>query len=286
MKKVNLQKLLSEYFDSYQIDQILQKITGFTKNQLFFCDKIETVSDLEIKNIIELHKSWTPFEYIIQKAEFYGLDFYVDNRVLIPRNDTEIMVDIVLNSLKYNKKPGPVLMDIWTGSSCIPLSILENIDSKNIITHVVDISTDALEVSKINIHHHKKEVQQHNWSLYSPLEDIDFSKNDVYITANLPYIKDNDHDNMSVETIVHEPSLALYWWKNTGFELYEQLISQIIQQIKKGFLKSVQLYIEIWFDQKEYSENYLKNLNLDFQIHKDNSWIHRCIQIGFDSYLK
>lgn len=286
MKKVNLQKLLSEYFDSYQIDQILQKITGFTKNQLFFCDKIETVSDLEIKNIIELHKSWTPFEYIIQKAEFYGLDFYVDNRVLIPRNDTEIMVDIVLNSLKYNKKPGPVLMDIWTGSSCIPLSILENIDSKNITTHVVDISTDALEVSKINIHHHKKEVQQHNWSLYSPLEDIDFSKNDVYITANLPYIKDNDHENMSVETIVHEPSLALYWWKNTGFELYEQLISQIIQQIKKGFLKSVQLYIEIWFDQKEYSENYLKNLNLDFQIHKDNSWIHRCIQIGFDSYLK
>ncbi len=286
MKKVNLQKLLSEYFDSYQIDQILQKITGFTKNQLFFCDKIETVSDLEIKNIIELHKSWTPFEYIIQKAEFYGLDFYVDNRVLIPRNDTEIMVDIVLNSLKYNKKPGPVLMDIWTGSSCIPLSILENIDSKNIITHVVDISTDALEVSKINIHHHKKEVQQHNWSLYSPLEDIDFSKNDVYITANLPYIKDNDHDNMSAETIVHEPSLALYWWKDTGFELYEQLITQIIQQIKKGFLKSVQLYIEIWFDQKEYSENYLKNLNLDFQIHKDNSWIHRCIQIGFDSYLK
>jgi hypothetical protein len=57
MKKVNLQKLLSEYFDSYQIDQILQKITGFTKNQLFFCDKIETVSDLKIKNIIELHKS-------------------------------------------------------------------------------------------------------------------------------------------------------------------------------------------------------------------------------------
>jgi methylase of polypeptide subunit release factors len=91
---------------------------------------------------------------------------------------------------------------------------------------------------------------------------------------------------MSVETIVHEPSLALYWWKDTGFELYEQLISQIIQQIKKGFLKSVQLYIEIWFDQKEYSENYLKNLNLDFQIHKDNSWIHRCVQIGFDSYLK
>lgn len=286
MKKVNLQKLLSEYFDSYQIDQILQKITGFTKNQLFFCDKIETVSDLEIKNIIELHKSWTPFEYIIQKAEFYGLDFYVDNRVLIPRNDTEIMVEIVLNSLKYSKNLGPVLMDIWTGSSCIPLSILENIDSKNITTHVVDISTDALEVSKINIHHHKKEVQQHNWSLYSPLEDIDFSKNDVYITANLPYIKDNDHDNMSVETIVHEPSLALYWWKDTGFELYEQLITQIIQQIKKGFLKSVQLYIEIWFDQKEYSENYLKNLNLDFQIHKDNSWIHRCIQIGFDSYLK
>lgn len=286
MKKVNLQKLLSEYFDSYQIDQILQKITGFTKNQLFFCDKIETVSDLETKNIIELHKSWTPFEYIIQKAEFYGLDFYVDNRVLIPRNDTEIMVDIVLNSLKYSKNPGPVLMDIWTGSSCIPLSILENIDSKNITTHVVDISTDALEVSKININHHKKEVQQHNWSLYSPLEDIDFSKNDVYITANLPYIKDNDHDNMSVETIVHEPSLALYWWKDTGFELYEQLISQIIQQIKKGFLKSVQLYIEIWFDQKEYSENYLKNLNLDFQIRKDNSWIHRCIQIGFDSYLK
>ncbi len=285
MKKLIIQQILSEYFDKYQIDQILQKLTGFTKNQLFFCEELDDITESTLKIITEQSKNWIPFEYIINKAEFYGLDFYVDNRVLIPRNDTEIMVDLVIESVDDQLNSGPVLIDIWTGSSCIPLSILEN-TPKIIETHVVDISEKALELSKINIQKYKNNIQQYLWSLYSPLISKDFSQSPVFITANLPYIKDNDFDNMSIETITHEPDLALYGWKETWFELYEQLIQQIIQQINQKLLQTVFLYIEIWFDQKEYTESYLTKLGLKYSIHKDNSWIDRCVQIEFDSYLK
>jgi len=80
---------------------------------------------------------------------------------------------------------------------------------------------------------------------------------------------------MSIETINHEPDLALYWWKETWFELYEKLIEQCQK------IWNITLFIEIWFDQKEYSKSYLENKKLKNNYYKDNSWIDRCIKIIF-----
>lgn len=281
MNKYEINKILSKYFDKYQISELLQKQTGLSKSQLFLCNSLPRINNQWIEKITELWEKKYPFEYIIQKAEFYWLELYVDERVLIPRNDTEIMVDSAIN--KINSYTSEITyLDIWTWSSCIPIAVLKNINKNNIYkSYVIDISNDALEVSKINLKAHllTDTVQQLQWSLLEPAASK-LTDTDLVITANLPYIKDNDYINMDKETVQYEPDLALYWWKDTWFELYETLINQLRNIKKEKNIQNIFLFIEIWFDQERYSQEYLKKLWFTYNLHTDNWWITRCIEIN------
>lgn len=268
--------------DTKKIDEIILNITGFSKSELFLKEKIEDKYKEEIILKIDKIKKWIPLEYITNKAEFYSLIFFVDYRVLIPRNDTEIMVDKAIEEIILKDKYS--LIDIWTWSSCIAISIVKNTE-KIKKCYVIDISKKALEVSKKNIINHKleKKIEQVNSNLLSEIIGTNqyHIEKDVIITANLPYIKNNDFENIDKETLEFEPSLALYWWKNTWFELYEKLIKECFKFKEINHLNSLVLFIEIGFDQYYYSSKYLKNLDLQFKYYKDNSWIDRCIKIKF-----
>ncbi len=266
--------------------RILEKITGLDKNQLFLNDKIDDKFIYKIEKYFIRLVSWEPIEYILQKAEFYWFDFFVDSRVLVPRNDTEIMVEQVLENILKNT----ILIDVWTGSSCISISILKN--ANNIEKcYVIDISKKALEVSKINIKKYNlgDKVEQIQGDLLNNfLEDTSiFNKNqdinleNIIITANLPYIKNRDFKNMDEQTINFEPDLALFWWDKTGFELYEKLIFQIFELQSISNIQNIILFIEIWFDQKQIVIDFLEKNNLQFEIFKDNWGIDRCIKIYF-----
>ena len=273
--------------------EIIGKVTGLTNSQLFLSEQID---DNHIENI-EIYfmrvVTWEPIEYILENANFYWLDFFVDYRTLVPRNDTEVMVDQVLEYIPENT----ILIDVWTGSSCIPISVLKNIPKieKNRVlkTYVIDISEKALEVSNINIEKYnlENEIEQISWNLLDMIGPHLISPKgreieQIIITANLPYIKDWDFENMDKETVEFEPDLALYWWKETGLELYEELIYQVLELknniplLDKEGLGLV-LFIEIGFDQKEVSKNFLNKLNLQFEVFKDNGGIDRCVKIYF-----
>lgn len=261
------------------INKIILKITDLQKNQLFLVDEIDDKYIWELEWMFARLVSWEPIEYILENAEFYGLDFFVDNRCLVPRDDTEVMVDKALEiEWEYS------LIDVWTWSSCIPISVLKNSNNIN-WCFVVDISEKALEISKTNIIKHNlvDNISQINWNLLSYfLENNNIiNNNNLIITANLPYIKDNDFDNMDEETVEFEPDLALYWWKETWFELYEELIKQCFKLQSIYSINKLILFIEIGFDQKEYSKKYLSELWLKFEYFKDNWWVYRCIKIEF-----
>ena len=262
-------------------------VTGLTKSQLFLNKVISDEHQKEIDIKLVRLKSGEPIEYIINKAEFYGLDFYVDYRVLVPRNDTEVMVDEVLKTVailppvRGKLDGGITLIDVWTGSSCIPISSLENNKEIN-KAYVIDVSEEALEVSKLNIKKYSLEnkIIQINWDLLEEILTWEYKLDkNLIITANLPYIKNEDFDNMDKETMKYEPSLALYWGSKTGFELYEKLINQCFEL--KGKWYEITLLIEIWFDQYEYSKKYLNDLWLKSEYFKDNGGIWRCIKIEF-----
>ena len=277
------------------VEKILMKKTGLNKSQFFLSEQLN-LSQKDLEELDKLFKKIAfgyPIEYALENAEFYWLNFYVDKRCLIPRNDTEIMVDKAIEivhefSLKNNNI---VYIDVWTGSWAIPISIVDNIWQYIDKVFAVDISEEALEVAKKNI------------KLYNLVDKIKLLKSDLLsifeldtnvfdkswninieklvITANLPYIKNKDFWNMDKEVILHEPSVALYWWKKTGFELYEKLIFECFELHSIYNIINLILFIEIWFDQKEYAINYLNNKKLNFEIFKDNWGVNRCIKINF-----
>jgi len=148
----------------------------------------------------------------------------------------------------------------------------------------LDISSDALEVAKRNIGDLAKwKVELHESNLLSAVfHDVSIAKKDMCITANLPYILDGDHENMDKNVVKNEPDSALYGWKETGFELYKELIKQCFQMKQVHKLGDIHMFIEIWFDQKEVSSKYLNDLGLSFEYFPDSSNIERVIYItGF-----
>jgi len=271
------------------VEKILLKKTGLSKSQFFLSEDI-IISEKDLEDLKDLFRKIVfgyPIEYALEKAEFYWLDFYVDKRCLIPRNDTEIMVDKAIEEIKNIEDNNIIYIDVWTGSWAIPVSIVDNVWQYIDKVFAVDISIYALQIAKKNITTHnlvdKIELLESDLLSKINFSTEGFSPLNHIITANLPYIKDEDFWNMDKDVILHEPSVALYWWAWTWFELYEKLIEQIIEKSKglKPYVEKITLFIEIWFDQKEVSINYLENKKLNFEIFKDNWWIERCVKIGF-----
>lgn len=282
-KRELLQYAKNLQVDKKLLDKIIQKHLKISSKDLLFLNEIKTNDIKKIQKDILRLESWESIEYILQSAEFYSLDFYINKHVLIPRNDTELLVEKSIEKIE-GLLDNISLIDIWTWSWNIPISIKLNTKNiKNVI--VIEKSKRALNVAKYNFEKHKilNNFEILHWNLLSPLlkEKNDNITNNIIMTANLPYIKDWDFENMSKETVLYEPHMALFWWKDTWFELYEKLLEQV--KSFKNFYKINQLFlfIEIGFDQYKHSKDIINKLWLKAKYYKDNSWIYRCIEISF-----
>jgi release factor glutamine methyltransferase len=211
------------------------------------------------------------------------LDFYVNEDVLIPRDDTEILVKQVIchcdsNEAIQKNEIQVSLLDIWTGSWIIPITLAKKLGFKEIFA--IDISEKAIEVAKKNIMRYNLEdkIKILNTD-FKELDFILFKWQDLVITANLPYIKEWDFENMDFWVYSFEPKIALYGGKNTWFELYEELVNLLIKE--KNVFNSLVLFIEIGFDQYEVSKKILSKKWLKFEFFKDTNNIYRVIKINF-----
>ena len=262
----------------------LQKITGLTQQQLFINPLPDPLPSKEgelYHSYISRLESGEPIEYILEQAEFYSLEFFVDARVLIPRNDTECMVDIVLQSISSCMKEQKeiVYIDVWTGSACIPISVLKNTSQELTQAYALDISKLAGEVARINIASHglQDTLTFQSSDLLWVILEKQYTNKDIIVTANLPYIKQDDFENMDRSVYMHEPETALYGGQDTWFELYEKLITQC-QKLSDNH-NTVLVHIEIGFDQKDICESYLALHGYSYEIYKDAGWVDRCVKI-------
>ena len=205
-------------------------------------------------NFISQRSKRKPVAYIINKKEFYGYDFYVNENVLIPRPETELIVDKVLEILTevhslecknaipssaYRLKPELrnkkfTLIDIGTGSGCIIISILNEL-TKNKKDKIInnafanDISKKAIEVTKINVKKYglDKKIKIIASDLEKAISEKIFSNSDqIIITANLPYIKNSDYKTLQPNVKKYEPAIALKAGKE-GLDHIERLINKI-----------------------------------------------------------
>lgn len=179
-----------------------------------------------VRFINRLKRGW-PIAYITGHKEFYDLDFIVNNRVLVPRPETETIVSLALERLQSMKTGRqPLLIDIGTGSGCIPVSIAKKFGQPLKII-AVDISRSALRAAKKNAKRHSVNIQFFRGDLLKPVNkaNIQITNYRSLITANLPYLTREWFG--SEPSIQKEPRTALIADDTTGLSLYEKLFKQI-----------------------------------------------------------
>ena len=236
-----------------------------------FLDTDNEITKLQIENILSLfyrRSKGEPFSYLTESALFFGFTFYINNRVLIPRPETEELVEIVLNKIKHkNKKYN--LLDIATGSGVILASLLMHLPKSFGIG--TDISLNALKVSKINIDNlklnNRAELVNTNWS--EGLKDNNFD----IILCNPPYIANKHIKNLHNEVKNYEPLIALKGGAS-GLESFISLLPSARNVIKNNGL----IIFEVGFDQAQMAKIILeKSEFIVTEIIKDLAGIERII---------
>jgi release factor glutamine methyltransferase len=190
--------------------------------------------EIQIYNIIHQLEQYRPIQYIIGSTDFYDLPFLVNEAVLIPRPETEELVDWIITDYKSLT---PNVLDIGTGSGCIPVSVAKHLKGSSVTA--IDISTEALKVAAENA---SKNQVQVNFIKLDILNDCppEFKPFDV-IVSNPPYITNNQKEKMEHNVLDYEPHLALFVPDNDPLIFYKGIASFAQKHLKK----TGALYFEI-----------------------------------------
>ena len=229
---------------------------------LKFEDIINKSKLKKLKNWIKRRIEREPLQYITGKVEFYGLKFISTPQALIPRPETERLVDITLNSLK--KIPEPKILEIGTGSGCVSIAVSNKKPRANILS--LDISKNALELAEINAK--SNNCKNINFLEMDFLSEIPDDKFDILI-SNPPYIPQKEIENIMPEVKNYEPRIALTDFEE-GLNFYYRIAKVGRTLIPNGIIilevglgnhpqKVFSLFKEAGFDQLELIKDYNNN---------------------------
>lgn len=238
-----LQKIFQEYSGRLQdlypkqeaeslVLWLFEAYMGKKKMDILKNENIENLP-FDLTHAMENLMAGKPIQYILGKAPFYGREFEVSPSVLIPRNETEELVHLIL---KENPKEGLRILDIGTGSGCIPITLDLEMDGPTVFG--IDISDEALEIASRNA------VLLHSKTVFSRLdilkEELPYQDLDI-IVSNPPYVRHSEKEQMHTNVLAYEPHLALFVFDEDPL-LFYRVISQ---KAKKALNFGGKLYFEI-----------------------------------------
>jgi release factor glutamine methyltransferase len=264
-----------EDFTSKQLEAriLLASVLKTTQEDLLirYNEPISQEEESAFYQYIKRRKALEPIAYIVGKKEFYGRDFVVNKQVLIPRPETELIIDRVVLEYQENFAGKEVtILDLGTGSGAIAVTLAALIPQAKIVA--TDISDEALMLAAENAKFNGTIIQiqfiKSDWYSNLPEKKFDF------IISNPPYISPDNKTYMAQETILYEPESALFANEN-GLINYKKIISGL-----NNFLKSEnKIFLEIGFNQSEAVINILKGyLFTEIVISKDLSGHSRVIE--------
>ena len=225
-----------------------------------------------LQELVERRLCHEPAAYIVNHREFYGIDFYVDSRVLVPRPETELLVDTAIEFASSTYLARPLLIaDIGTGCGAIAVSLALNLPHSQI--YATDVSPLALEVARLNCKSHNvtDRIILLQGNLLEPLpESVDI------LVANLPYIKSSELANLSPEIIQFEPRIAIDGGEN-GLDYIRQLLEQAEGRINTNGC----ILLEIGQNQEKDLSNLIRSLlkKVNFVFISDLNGIKRVVKI-------
>lgn len=258
--------------ESYLSDAkiLLCHILNCDKNYLLVHKNDELILELflKYKELIKKRADKMPVKYITGICEFYSLPFYVSPDVLIPRPDTEIIIDRAICEFKKDDKLK--ILDLCTGSGCIGISLATIFKNSNVT--LVDISEKALAIADKNIKKHNLQAKI-NVIKKDILTDTIDEKYDL-IVSNPPYISEKDFVNLEKDVKNYEPEIALVS-HNDEYKFYKRIIDVYWNNLNENGI----ILLEMGYNQWEYLYNFAKQSDKfsKIEIEKDLSGINRVL---------
>ena len=213
--------LMEEKLKLQRIDTVLKPDFLITEKNL-----------IDLKNIVKRLQKEEPIQYILGSTEFYGLPFLVNENTLIPRTETEELIAWVIDEIKVlanNKITELSILDIGTGTGCIPISLAKNLTSLNI--SAIDISTEALLIAKQNAILNKVTIEFIELDI---LNAESLPQEYDIIISNPPYVRELEKEEIKNNVLENEPHLALFVADENPLIFYNKIADLAKQQLSKN----------------------------------------------------
>jgi release factor glutamine methyltransferase len=223
----------SELYAIFEL--VCEKFLNFSRHDLkkHFNENINQSNLINIYNAGVALKKGIPIQYILKEAFFYDMMFNVSDSVLIPRPETEELVDTIIKTYKNTNFDKLAILDIGTGSGCIPITLKKHIPQARLIG--IDISEQALKVAQSNAIKHHLEVDFIKQDIFS--DSLNLNSQFSIIVSNPPYILHSESKDMEVRVLDNEPHLALFVPDQNPILFYKRIIDLSNKYLSpKGYL--------------------------------------------------
>jgi release factor glutamine methyltransferase len=244
-----LKQQLSAIYDEGESTAIIKLLAEHFLNTTKSTETPTIIQEEELKRIINELLSHRPVQYVLNEAWFYNLKFEVNESVLIPRPETEELVDMIIRDVRGKKYevrnteasyilPPSSVLDIGTGSGCIPISIKKNIPQAEV--SAVDVCSEALHVAINNAVTHETEI---NFQLLDFLDESKWNELGIFdiIVSNPPYIKSSESKTMSEHVLQYEPHKALFVPDDDALLFYKKIAEFALTHLSPNG----KIYVEI-----------------------------------------
>ncbi len=272
--KIETKQLLSKKIDAIELNSLLgmliEEVTGWNRVQQVV--EINTpLTEIQINKFTAYTQALLndkPIQYILGKAWFMGLEYKVNEHVLIPRPETEELVEWVVDYVHIIAKPLQ-LLDIGTGSGCIAISLKKVLPECSVTA--MDISVDALELAKKNATNLDATIE---WIKQDIIHETTLAHSFDVMVSNPPYIPVREKINMEAKVKNYEPLIALFVPNEDPLVFYKA----IAQVAKKYLAPKGQLFFEIHYDQGKALLQLLDDMHFHAEIRRDSFGKNRMIR--------
>lgn len=262
---------LDSYVDGEEVLLICQTL-GISREKLFLMDSFDDLQLKKINRIVKKRTQNMPLNKIFKNQSFYNLNFYVNNDVLAPRKESELIVELALNLIAKSTKNKINLLDLCCGSGCLGISITKNA-TKEVTLTLVDISSKALSVARKNLKINDVSCCQIIKSnMFGGLKSN--NKFDI-IVCNPPYLTKEEYKNLSSSVKDYDPKISLIGGDD-GLDFYRILA----KESKKFMTKDAKLIVEIGYLQGLSVSKIFENNGYNVKIYKDYSDLDRLLLIN------
>ena len=213
---------------------VVEKLYSIDRTDILVGREIGEIEESEISKLVQRINSQEPIQYILEEAHFYGRDFFVNSSVLIPRPETEQLIQLVVK--EFSIKEDVSLLDIGTGSGCIAISLVKELPNAQVFA--LDVSADALAVAKRNADRLGATV------LFDQLDALHDSLPHTKLSAivsNPPYVMLSEKEKMHENVLAHEPHLALFVPDDDALVFYKA----IAERAKHALHAEGKIFVEI-----------------------------------------